>query len=236
MAAAAMAAGFNLDSLPLSGIKDSAAAYRSAAAPEPPAPEAWRPGSPVDCAAVTEHGTDLGQIYLCMDIYWHGEQQDNPPGSYTNIIRLLDRAEELDPSQWDNFTTAAWLLYSQWVAWHQDPVHNYYGKDKDQAAEREIMKGRRTHMRNFTFHLDSGAVMELMAENYLPAYFPFVQDCFKLAYKAAGADGEKVRALLNLGDSYRHSGDKRRALKAYKKVLKIDPSNQTAQQYVSQLE
>ncbi len=185
---------------------------------------------------MVQYGGSLDDIYACIDVYWHGEEQDNPPGSYTNVIKLLYRAEAKDPAQWDNFTTSEWLHYSQWSAWHKDPAAAACGKDKDKEAVAVIMTGRSWNMDNFQFHLQAGTVMEGMARFYKPEYYAFIQDCYNLAYKAAANDQERVRALLSLGHTYRNQGDKATAIEYHKRVLAIDPANKPAQNYISQLE
>ena len=203
----------------------------SVPAQELPAPGAAR----LDCARIVAHGGSLDKIYTCIDVYWHGEQPDNPPNSYSNVIKLLYMAEKKDPGNWENFTTSEWLLYSQWKAWYTDPVANAYGKDKDKEAVAVILQGRRRHMNSFQFHMQSGEVLEGLAQHYKPEYYDFVRECYGLAYRAAAGDKEKVRALLSTGHTYRHQGDKVKAIEYYRRVLAIDPANQPALNYIKQL-
>ncbi|MEI8346983.1 MAG: tetratricopeptide repeat protein [Pseudomonadota bacterium] len=188
----------------------------------------WAAVDAASCNRVVESGQNLNQIYDCIDFYWHDGEYDNPPGSYNNVIILLKKAAAIDPMQYDNFTTAVWLLYSQYVSWEKDPVNNTWGQGKDQEAVAMVMQGRRYHRNYFPYNLETGMHMLNMARFHLPQYYPLAAECFELAYQSAQNDKERIRALLTLGHTHRYQGQKEEAIAQYQRVLQIDPNNKVA--------
>ncbi len=180
--------------------------------------------------------TDLNLINICSEFYWHHQQYDRPVASYSNIIKLMKRYVEVDPYTIDEYTTAAWLLYSQWVHYKKDPEGRAYGKDKDIEAVAILVQGREFHLEDAYYHFWAGAQIEPMARHHDEKYYEFVLESYHLAEIHAKDQKILVRSRLSLGHTYRVLNETAIAISWYKKVLEVDPNNKIAKNYLKQLE
>lgn len=181
---------------------------------------------------------DIELMSQLTDWYWHHGHIDIPPGSFDSIIKLSYRIVQLEPQSPQVYCNAAWLLWSRWVSWKQDPEKMPIGEHDDQTAIKFLLQGRKACMDDAAYHHEAAMTVWGLARHHNSEYFNFIIDSLKLAEKAIKPDNQwlHIRIRLTLGHTYRQLKDTDNALKAYRSVLELDPKHEVAIRIIDELE
>lgn len=180
--------------------------------------------------------TNIDDLALCSDFYWHFQQLDKPAGSYNNIIKIGYRIIELDPNVFNEYIINAWLLYSQWIQWKGNPQEHPYGENKEKEAVEVLKKGMPWHANNAEYFWKAALTIKPIAQWHLPEYYSFVIENLEIANELDANNKLKARIRLDLAHVYRHQDKKELAIKWYRAVLEIDPENPIAKKFIKELQ
>jgi tetratricopeptide (TPR) repeat protein len=180
---------------------------------------------------------DVILIPLLMDYYWHNGQLDDPPGSFDHTIRLGYRFLELEPREpaaKGLYGDVAWLLWSRWVTWKQDPRQMPVGEGDDVRALQLLQRGSRQNPDSAFYHFDAAVTLLGLAQNHNPRYYDFILEALGIAEVKAGDDAMKLRARMTLGHVYRKMRRYDEARHWYNQVLAMEPDNEIATRILAQ--
>ncbi|HAI11998.1 MAG TPA: hypothetical protein DCM28_09860 [Phycisphaerales bacterium] len=185
-----------------------------------------------------DNAIDTELMAQLMDWYWHHGHVDVPPGSFDSIIKLTYRYVQLEPTAGTMYCNAAWLLWSRWVSWKQDPEKMPVGENDDQTAIKFLIQGRKACIDDAAYHHEAAMTVWGLARFHNRDYFNFILDSLHLAEKAVKPDNQwlHIRIRLTLGHTYRQLDDLDNALKAYRTVLELDPDQEVAKRIIDELE
>ncbi len=172
------------------------------------------------------------------EFYWHHGHLDNPPGSFDSIIRISYRVLELEPQTASIYADTAWLLWSRWVTWKQDPEKMPIGENDDKTAVALLLRGRKACPDNAAYHFDAAMTVWGLARHHKPEYWGFILDSLQLAKKTVKPENQwlNVRIRMTLGHVYRQLEQYDDARKAYQSVLEVDPENAIAQRLLKEMD
>ena len=169
---------------------------------------------------------DLDLLSDCFNFYWHNQQFDAPEGSYNNIVSIGKRIVVVDPSDYDTWTTTAWILWSKWVTWSHNPEKMPDGATKLGEAYRLLLDGQSHNLTNAIYHWQAATTMWVAAKSYSPEFYPFVLDSYQRADVFATNNDLKIRARFKLGLIYQNElKQNAEALYWYHQVLELDPTH-----------
>lgn len=174
-------------------------------------------------------------IDVCSDYIWHNAGLDNPPGSFNEIINLMLRRIELDPQVIDPYATTAWLLWSKWVTWKDDPEQMPDGKTGVDRAVRLLEQGRMANPDNASYHFETAATVMPLARFHREDLYDFVIANLKRAHSLAESDDFKARIGKFLAHNYRHADQPEAALEWYEKAVSLDPEDEISKKNIEQL-
>jgi tetratricopeptide (TPR) repeat protein len=189
-------------------------------------------------AQEAESVQDIDLLEVCSEYFWHHQQHDRPRGSYNLMLKLDSRRLVLEPENLSLWSQVAWILWSKWVMWKNNPQGvppGFDGEGKDEEAIALLTRGRSHHAENPLYHWEAGLTIYRLARFHAPKHFPFAIESFGLAEKYASDSEFKVRCRLLTADSYKHMGKKEEAINWYRKVLEIDPENSSAKEGIEKL-
>jgi tetratricopeptide (TPR) repeat protein len=181
------------------------------------------------------HSTDIELMGQLMGFYWHHGDLETPPSSFERNIQLAYRFVELEPKSPEIYSNAAWLLWSRWVTWKQDPEKMPVGEGDDQMALKFLLKGRAANMDNAAYHLDAAMTLWGLARHHDAKYFDFIIDSLKLTEKCEANTWLRTRCRLTLGHAYRQINKMAEARQAYMSVLEVDPDNEVAKRILDEM-
>lgn len=166
---------------------------------------------------------------------WHHQDEDSPPGSYNGIIAFAYRQVELDPQAVRAYTDTAWLLWSKWVSWKQDPERMPDGEHRVEEALALVRRGSEANPDSARYHYDAGMTLMPLARSHLPDLYPVVNRYLERA--EALTDDLKRRGLIRrqLGHNYRLMGETDAAAQWYRRALELDPDNGPARDCLKRL-
>ncbi|MAX27744.1 MAG: hypothetical protein CMJ19_24890 [Phycisphaeraceae bacterium] len=172
------------------------------------------------------------------EFYWHHGHLDNPPGSFDSIINISYRVLELEPDTASIYADTAWLLWSRWVTWKQEPEKMPIGENDDKTAIALLLRGRKACPDNASYHFDAAMTVWGLARHHKPEYWGFILDSLKLARKTVKPDNQwlNVRIRTTLGHVYRQLEQFDDARKAYQSVLEVDPENDIAKRLLKEMD
>ncbi|MBT3374161.1 MAG: tetratricopeptide repeat protein [Lentisphaerae bacterium] len=156
---------------------------------------------------------------------WHHQNEDSPPGSYNGIIALAYRQVELDPQVVRAYTDTAWLLWSKWVSWKQDPEGMPDGEDGVTRALALLRRGAEANPDSARYHYDAGMTLMPLARSHLPDLYPTVNRHLERAVDLSDDLRLRILAGRQLGHNFRLAGDVDSAERWYRRVLELDPDN-----------
>jgi tetratricopeptide (TPR) repeat protein len=184
------------------------------------------------------HCIDVELMCQLNEFYWHHGNLDTPPGSFDSIIRISYRVLELEPTSASIYTDTAWLLWSRWVSWKQDPEKMPVGEDDDKTAIALMLRGRKACPDNASYHFDAAMTAWGLARYHKPEYWDFILDSLKLARKTVKPEEHwlNVRIRMTLGHVYRHLQRLDEARKAYESVFEVDPENAIAKRLLKEMD
>ncbi|MCC6579010.1 MAG: tetratricopeptide repeat protein [Phycisphaeraceae bacterium] len=180
---------------------------------------------------------DILLICALMDFYWHHGNLDNPPGSFDHCIRLGYRYLELEPKEpgaGTMYSDTAWLLWSRWVNWKNDPKQMPVGEGDDEVALRLLERGSAVNPDNAPYHYDAAMSLWGLAQFHNPKYYDFITRSLKVAAANAKDDKLKARVFMQLGHAYRKQGQMAEAKTWYEKVLSVEPENEIARRIIAE--
>jgi tetratricopeptide (TPR) repeat protein len=179
---------------------------------------------------------DMEVLEQCQAFYWHNQFLDQPPGSYQNVARIIQRSLELDPFQPDQFSNLAFLRYSQWCLWKKHPEEAPYGLNGALDARKILEIGGFYNWDVPRFHLEAGIHFTTVARYHDETYYtPAIQFLERAAELSSGDPAAAARALISLGHVHRaldHIGDARAC---YQRALEVDPGNSIAEKQIRML-
>ncbi len=170
------------------------------------------------------------------DYFWHNQELDRPPGSYSRLVDLNLRALELAPHAVSVYGTTAWLLWSNWVSWKQDPQSIPGGGTKLDEALALLARGDRANPGNAEFLYEAGTVLLPLVQYHRPDLAPLAGSYLRRAAEAARGRGaialKAWRAYA--GHLYRH-GRYEQAARWYRKLLRQFPETEVAERRLREM-
>ncbi|MDI9383121.1 MAG: tetratricopeptide repeat protein [Verrucomicrobiota bacterium] len=180
---------------------------------------------------------DIELLFECQEFYWHAPDHDDPPGSYQNITKLIQRSLELDPFQADQYANLAFLYYSQWCSWKKRPEEAPYGAGGAEGARNVLEIGSFYCWNNAQFHIEAGLQFSTMARYHDPAFHvPAIRFLEWTAALPNATPAQQARALISIGHIHRAQGDKAAAREAYQMAIRAEPDNLIAPRQIRLLE
>ncbi len=172
--------------------------------------------------------TDLDLMSLLMDWYWHHEHLDTPPASFERIIRMGYRYVEVEPTAGSIYCNTAWLLWSRWVTWKQDPEKMPIGAGGAEAAQQVLLRGRAANPTDAAHLFEAAMTLWGLARFHDQKYYQFILDSLHQAEQCAKEPQLHARIRMTLGHVYKQLGQREQAKQWYEKVLEVDPENEIA--------
>jgi tetratricopeptide (TPR) repeat protein len=176
----------------------------------------------------------LEQVYSteildqCADYLWHNA----PSSNFSEVIACTNRRIGLDPQVIEPYTTNAWLLWSEWVAWKLDPKKMPGAEGHADEAIRLIKKGRAANPHSAEYHLDAAETMAPLAQHHRPDLMDFVIRYYLYAEALATDSAMQIRIRKGLGHRFRELDKIPEAVDWYQAVLALDPQNKVALRYL----
>lgn len=171
---------------------------------------------------------DQRALDFCSDFFWDNPDLDSPPGSFNNVILIEYRSLQINPFQADEYSYVAWLLYSKWVIWKQHPIEMPDGQGKVEEALALVKNGRRYFTTNADYHLRVATTFFPIAKYHKPDYFRFVLESYALADQFGTTLRTLKSARFGAAVSCKLMKDWDGAVKWYRAVLKLEPTNAVA--------
>lgn len=178
---------------------------------------------------------DVNIVMTCADYFFHHPGNDVDHIGYSHTIACMDRAIVLHPHATELYTDTAWLLWSDWVTWTQDPNRIPVAQDHVQKALRLIEQGRAANPNNGTYLFDAANTLMPLAKFHRPDLMDLVIGYYCDAEALTTDKTQRVRIRTILGHRYRLQGKTKEALHWYHAALELDPSNKIALRYVDKL-
>lgn len=179
---------------------------------------------------------DADILNACTDYYFHSPGDEHDTSGYSRSVACTNRMIVLDPQAIDLYTTNAWLLWSNWVTWKQDPQQVTEGPAKLKQAIRLIRQGRAANPDSAAYHYDAANTMTPLALHHLPDLMDWVIQYYHHAEALAKDKALRTQICKVLGHRYRIQGKTTEAMRWYRITLELDPENEVAQRYLKQLE
>ncbi len=179
---------------------------------------------------------DADILAACADYYFHDPGDEHDTSGYSKSVACTNRMLVLDPQAIDLYTTNAWLLWSNWVTWKQDPQSVADGPAKLKQAIRLIRQGRAANPDSAAYHYDAANTMAPLARHHLPELMDWVIQYYHHAEALAKDKTLRTQICKVLGHRYRIQGKTAEAMRWYRITLELDPENEVAQRYLEQLE
>ena len=164
----------------------------------------------------------------CAEYVWH----NSPSSNFSEVIACTNRRIELDPQVIEPYTTNAWLMWSEWVAWKLDPKKMPGAQGQTDEAIRLIRKGRAANPGSAEYHLDAAETMAPLARHHRPDLTDFVIRYYLYAEELATDKDMQIRIRKGLGHRFREQDKIPEAVQWYQAVLALDRQNKVALRYL----
>ncbi|MFP4176128.1 MAG: tetratricopeptide repeat protein [Candidatus Brocadiia bacterium] len=176
-------------------------------------------------------------IDVISDYLWHNQGLDSPPGSYNGILKLLDRRIELDPMNNSQYCDAAWLWWSKWVRWKDNPEEMPDGEEGVEKALKLLKKGRAANPKDPEYYFEAAMTINPLARFHVSEQYDFVEAFLLRAEELVSEENDEmlVRVRKSIAHMYRLREMPERAIQWYRKVLEVDPENEVANRYLDRL-
>jgi len=178
---------------------------------------------------------DVQLLARVADHFWHNQELDSPPGSYNRLVKINLRLLEIVPHETALYGTTAWLLWSKWVSWKQDPKSMPDGKTKLDEALALLARGDKANPGDATFLLEAGTVLMPVVKHHRPDLAPTVDDYLRRAAEAATAGKIAVRARRTYAGFLFSREQYATARSWYRKLLEVAPNNEVARRRLREL-
>ncbi len=181
---------------------------------------------------------DARTIDQLVDFLWHHQRLDDPPGSYNHVIALQKRAIEIDPGYRQQYFDTAWLLYSQWVMWNNNPEKTPSMESKINEAIEVLEKGSEEFGKSAEYHYIAALTIDPQGWYNIPGVNEFAENMLMKADQLAGEEEQKlkIRVRLMLGVSFRRREMEEEAEKWFRRILELDPENEAARRYLGKMQ
>jgi tetratricopeptide (TPR) repeat protein len=179
---------------------------------------------------------DADILAACADFFFHDPGDADDTSGYSKSVACSLRSIELDPQAIDLYTTSAWLLWSNWVTWKQDPQRVSDGPAKLELAIQLIKQGRAANPDSALYHYDAANTMAPLARHHLPDLMDWVIHYYHHAEALATDKALRVQICKVLGHRYRIQGKIEEAIRWYRVTLELDPDNKVARRYLERLQ
>jgi len=169
------------------------------------------------------------------DHFWHNQELDDPPGSYNRLVDLNLRALELAPHAVSLYGTTAWLLWSKWVSWQQDPKSMPGGKTKLDEALALLTRGDRANPGNAEFLCEAGSVLLPVIRYHRPDLAAVAEGYLRRAAETAQGGKIAVKAWRTYAGLLFRGGRYEEAARWYRKLLEAAPESEVARRRLRQI-
>ena len=190
------------------------------------------------CARVVRQRSSYSRVdalLSCMDFYFSNPEYDEPEGSFNNILKLGARVVEVDPLQASTYTNVAWLMWSKWVTWKDNPERMPDGADMADRAVAFLRQGEQALANDALYRKDEGDTIWPLAQFHLPDLYAFVIESYRAANALTADPAVQVRVRLNLGHVYKQLQQNTEAATWYRAVLEVDPDNAVAKRSLAEV-
>ena len=175
------------------------------------------------------HIDDTALLVAAAENVWHNPDLDDPPGSFNRIIDLNKRLLDIDPHAVDTYGTTAWLLWSKWVTWTQDPASMPDGATKVDEALALLARGDKANPGNAHYLFEAGSVLIPLVQYHRQDLRPVLEDYLRRAAKGATSPPSfVVKARRTYASHLFMVGEVAKARYWYRRVLDVDPDNEVA--------
>lgn len=177
---------------------------------------------------------DQQKLVKCMDFYFFYQDFDPEPGSFNAPIKIGYRVISLNPHFVDIYRAVAWMLWSKWETWTENPEAMPDGESKLNEAVNLLSQGLRYNTDSVVYLVEAAYVLWPVAQRHKPELYDLVLNWFVRADVLMSAPiRDRIRVRLNIAHIYRNTLRTEAAIAGYLAVLELDPSQQTAQRFLT---
>jgi len=160
---------------------------------------------------------------LTADLLWMKVENYYHKGDFDKIIELCYHIVDLDPKFVEAYNTGAWLLWSKLTP------------EGDKAAVELYERGMKANPEDFENAFECGNFFYLIHKRDAKSAIPYLRHAVRVAERYS-RDERKIIILRTLGHALRRDGQTEEALKVFRRVLEINPTDAIALKEVRRLE